>query len=300
MKHSNILLDMLAERAIPAPDKSRSRRQRMVDGVELQVDEFGPNDGQPLLFCHGFGQTRIAWRETVVALAERGYHCIAYDMRGHGDSDWLPGGRYAIDQFRSDLLEIVAGLGTAPVLVGASMGGLIGLTAEGENDGPALFKAMVLVDVTPRWEVAGVERIIDFMRSNPEGFANLDEAAAAIASYLPHRINGKSPDRLRQLLVRRPDGRLRWHWDPALLDVVGGDIARYQPRLIAATKSVTTPLLLVSGGASDVVSNTTIDEFLTLAPHARHVCVPTATHMVVGDDNSAFTTEVRAFIADID
>lgn len=272
----------------------------MDDGVKLQVDELGPTDGQPLLFCHGFGQTRAAWRGTLVAMAERGYRCIAYDMRGHGDSDWLPGGRYEIDQFHSDLLEIIAGLETTPVLVGASMGGLIGLTAEGENDGPALFKALVLVDVTPRWEAAGVERIIDFMRSNPDGFASFDEAAASIAVYLPHRSQGKSPNRLRQLLVARPDGRLRWHWDPALLDMVSGNIHDHQPRLAAATKAITTPILLVSGGASDVVSNATIDEFLILAPHARHVCVPKATHMVVGDDNSAFTAEVCTFIASLD
>ena len=291
---------MLPERVTNLLTPLRSRRQRMVDRVELQVDEFGASNGQPLLFCHGFGQTRAAWRGTLVAMAERGYRCIAYDMRGHGDSDWLPGGRYEIDQFRSDLLEIICGLETTPVLVGASMGGLIGLTAEGENDGPALFKALVLVDVTPRWEAAGVERIIDFMRSNPEGFASLDEAAATIAAYLPHRSSGKSPNRLRQLLVPRPDGRLRWHWDPALLDMISGDVHDHQPRLASATRAITTPMLLVSGGASDVVSNATIDEFLTLAPHARHVCVPKATHMVVGDDNTAFTSEVCAFIGSLD
>ncbi len=101
-----------------------------------------------------------------------------------------------------------------PVLVGASMGGLVGLAAEGAY--APLFRALVLVDVTPRWEPRGVDRILNFMRAHPDGFESLDAAAAAIAAYLPHRREQKSPDRLRALLADRGDGRLRWHWDPRL------------------------------------------------------------------------------------
>ena len=60
---------------------------------------------------------------------------------------------------------------------------------------------MVLVDITPRWEPAGVERILEFMRAHPFGFGSLEEAAAAIATYLPHRGARKSPERLRKLLI---------------------------------------------------------------------------------------------------
>ncbi|MEO7917150.1 MAG: alpha/beta hydrolase [Dokdonella sp.] len=288
---------MLAHSASATFIEPRCHRQRMRDGVELHIEETGRDGAQPIVFCHGFGQTRAAWRGSARALGEAGYRCLTVDMRGHGDSDWLDSVAYDLDQFRDDLLDIVARLDRKPVLVGASMGGLTGLIAEGEHKGDSIFKALVLVDVTPRWEAAGVERIIDFMRSNPDGFASVEDAAAAISSYLPHRRREKSPDRLKSLLVRRADGRLRWHWDPALLDVVSGDVERYQPRLVAATKAITTPILLVSGGASDVVSTATINDFLQLAPHAQHVSVPKATHMVAGDDNAAFTNQVRDFIA---
>ncbi len=271
----------------------------MADGVELQVEEWGRVDAEPILFCHGFGQTRGAWTSTAIRFVDAGYRCVSIDLRGHGDSDWLESGGYAMDQFRDDLIAVTAWLGQPPILVGASMGGLLGLIAEGENSDSPLFKALVLVDVTPRWEAAGVERIIDFMRSHPEGFATFDEAAASIAAYLPHRSRSKSPERLRQLLVSHADGRLRWHWDPNLLEMVSGDVERYQPRLFAATRKITVPMLLVSGTASDVVSNATIDEFLKLAPHAQHVSVPKATHMVTGDDNAAFTAQVGDFIASL-
>jgi len=193
-----------------------------------------------------------------------------------------------------DLVRVAEYCGPDTVLVGASMGGLVGLLAEAER-GP-LFRAMVLVDITPRWESAGVERILAFMRAHPDGFATLDEASDAIATYLPQRRERKTPEQLRGLLRQSHDGRWRWHWDPRLLDAVTDQGAQYQQRLLAAAAKVQVPLLLLSGSDSDVVSQSTIDEFLSLAPHARHEVVPRATHMVVGDRNDAFTSAVLNFL----
>jgi pimeloyl-ACP methyl ester carboxylesterase len=63
---------------------------------------------------------------------------------------------------------------------------------------------------------------------------------------------------------------------------------------------VRVPLLLLSGGRSDVVSRDTVDEFLRLVPHARHVELPRATHMVAGDANDAFTREIAGFLRALD
>lgn len=199
-----------------------------------------------------------------------------------------------MDHFVDDLTLAARRFGPDAILVGASMGGLIGLLAEAER-GP-LFRALVLVDITPRWETAGVERIFTFMRAHPDGFASLEAAAAAIVAYLPQRAERKSPERLKSLLVPHHDGRWRWHWDPLLLERISTEIDAHQERLIAAAKQIAIPTLLLSGSNSDVVSQATIAEFLALVPHARHVCVPRATHMVVGDRNEAFTNAVLNFV----
>jgi pimeloyl-ACP methyl ester carboxylesterase len=178
------------------------------------------------------------------------------------------------------------------------MGGLVGLAAEGEY--APLFRALVLVDVTPRWEPRGVDRILEFMRAHPDGFESLDAAAAAIAAYLPHRRGRKSPDRLRGLLADHGDGRLRWHWDPRLINELASVSESYQPLLLDAARRIRIPTLLISGGASDVVSHDTIDEFLALVPHARHIRVADATHMIVGDDNAAFMHHVAGFLEEIE
>ena len=265
------------------------------DGVALALETFGA--GTPIVFAHGFGQTRQAWSGTAAALAARA-EAVTYDARGHGDSGWRGADAYTWEQMRDDLAAVARTRPSRPVLVGASMGGLVGLAAEGEY--APLFRALVLVDVTPRWEPRGVERILGFMRAHPDGFESLDAAAAAIAAYLPHRRERKSPDRLRGLLADHGDGRLRWHWDPRLIGERAQGSESYQPLLLDAARRGRVPTLLISGGASDIVSHDTIGEFLALVPHARHVRVAGATHMIVGDDNAAFTRHVMEFLDEIE
>jgi pimeloyl-ACP methyl ester carboxylesterase len=272
---------------------SQLLRLQTADGLSLAIEAFGDPNDPPVLFAHGFGQNRQAWRQSALSLAEQGWYGLALDGRGHGDSDWLPAGQYVLDQFAQDLRELAA-VHPSSVLIGASMGGLLGLLVQGES-AQRLFKAMVLVDVTPRWETAGVDRILSFMAAHPAGFDSLQHAADEVARYLPHR-DRKDPERLRSQLREQPDGRWRWHWDPRLLDRVAQEAAQYIPRLQAAATRIDIPLLLLSGDRSDVVSDHTIDEFLRLVPHAEHVRIQDATHMVVGDRNDVFTREIARFL----
>jgi pimeloyl-ACP methyl ester carboxylesterase len=272
--------------------------ERVATGeLQLAVETWNPQGAPDLLFAHGFGQTRGAWNATAAALARAGCRCVTFDARGHGESDRVDAATgYHMDQFAGDLLRLAAAQPQPPVLVGASMGGLLGIVLAGERR-PSPFRALVLVDITPRWETAGVQRILAFMQAHPDGFANYADAADQVAAYMPQRRERKSGEQLRPLLREGADGRLRWHWDPALL---AGELVqeseRYQPRLLAAAANIDVPVLLLSGGRSDVVSRGTVDEFLQLVPQARHVELAQATHMVAGDANEAFTNEVIHYV----
>ncbi|KRG74910.1 peroxidase [Stenotrophomonas ginsengisoli] len=253
-----------------------------------------PGSRVPLLFAHGFGQTRHSWAGCAQRLAAHGHPSLAYDARGHGQSPWNPVDLpYQPEQFVDDLIGISGQLPQAPVLVAASMGGLFGLIAQ--SRWPGLFSAMVLVDITPRWEPRGVERILAFMSAHPDGFDDLAHAADEIARYQPQRER-KSDAALRSILRQDQDGRLRWHWDPRLLPELGRNADSHQQRIAEAARRIQCPLLLISGGRSDMVSDATIDEFLQLVPHARHTRIAGATHMVAGDDNDAFTTTVMQYL----
>jgi non-heme chloroperoxidase len=271
-------------------------------GVRLTGERWtGDADGAggTVVLLHGGGQTRHSWRRTAQALAASGRTAVALDARGHGDSDWHPDQDYALDGFVRDLVAFVGTLEAAPVLVGASLGGMTALTAVGEH--PGLARGLVLVDVVVQVERKGVERIRDFMSARPEGFASLDEAADAIAAYNPHRPRPRNLDGLRKNLRLGDDGRWRWHWDPAFMRIDDEPQRQIDPqRLGAAAAQVAIPTLIVRGAESDVVSDAGVADMLRRIPTARVADVAAAGHMVAGDDNDVFATALEGFLADLD
>jgi pimeloyl-ACP methyl ester carboxylesterase len=266
-------------------------------GVALRGDAWGPADGSPVVLLHGGGQTRHSWSGTGARLGAEGWRAVSLDLRGHGESDWSPDGRYGIEPFLADLVHISRNLSQKPVLVGASLGGIASLLAEGES--PGLARALVMVDVTPRLERKGVDRIIDFMTAQPDGFASLDEAAEAVSAYRSHRSKPTDRSGLLKNLRLGEDGRYRWHWDPAFIGMRQEGAVHQPDRLLDAARALTLPTLLIRGRESDVVSRDGADEFLAAAAHARFVDVSGAGHMVAGDRNDAFTEAVVDFLAEL-
>jgi pimeloyl-ACP methyl ester carboxylesterase len=266
-----------------------------VGGIRIAVHAEGPVDGAPVLLLHGGGQTRFAWGGTQRELGSRGYRAIAVDLRGHGDSDWAPDGDYSPVRIADDLLRLIRWTGGRPALVGASLGGLSALIAAGEHpESPC--SALVLVDVTPRVNLPGARRVLTFMRSHADGFGSLEEAADAVAAYLPHRPRPGVTTGLRRNLREDSRGRLQWHWDPALVEFPDPDRPIPTDRLLAAARRVRVPTLLVRGVLSDVVTEATADELQEVLPHAECVTVSQAGHMVAGDQNDVFTEVVAGFL----
>jgi len=269
------------------------------DGVVLRGDAWGAAGDLPVLLLHGGGQTRHSWAGAGRRLGESGWRALALDLRGHGESDWSPDGVYGVDVLLADLLAVLKGFAEPPVLVGASLGGMLSLLAEGESEA-RVCRALVLVDVTPRLEPEGVSRIVDFMTARPEGFASLEEAAEAVAAYRRHRVRPRDLGGLRKNLRLCEDGRYRWHWDPAFLRPgPRGRRYNHSERLQDAARRLAVPTLLVRGRESDVVSEAGARDFLEAVPHARFVDVSQAGHMVAGDRNDAFSDAVIAFLRDL-
>ncbi|TVV76749.1 alpha/beta fold hydrolase [Sphingomonas solaris] len=264
-------------------------------GVTIVGDADGPAGGVPLIFLHGGGQTRQSWGRAIAEAARRGYHAITIDLRGHGESGWSPDGRYGIDRFAEDTRCIIETLGRPPVLVGASLGGFTALLVAAEP--PPAIAGLVLVDIAPRIESEGTGEIGAFMKSAPNGFASLDEAADAVSAYLPHRKRPKDTSGLMRNLRLRDDGRLHWHWDPAFIRPQPDEPPRDPARFEAAARNIHVPTLLLRGGKSRVVSEAGARAFLDLVPGAEWVDVAGADHMVAGDANDSFNTAVFDFLA---
>ena len=274
---------------------------RGAEGNALRADLWD-GAGHPVIFLHGGGQTRRAWDKTARQVALNGMRAITVDLRGHGESEWVPSGNYTFMDNAKDVAEIVhqveAKFHARPSNVGASLGGLSSLAAE-LHLGP-LLEQLVLVDITPRMNPEGVAKIHGFMGEKmDEGFSTLEDAADAIAAYLPHRKRPSSLEGLGKNLRLGEDGRYRWHWDP---EFVRGErninlgATELMAGLLEDLPKLVIPTLLVRGMQSELVGEEEAREFVDLAQAASYVDVGGAGHMVAGDRNDVFSEAVLEFL----
>ncbi len=95
------------------------------DGSTLRVHAYGPEDGDPIVFVHGWTCRIEYWYPQINAFAKRN-RVIAYDHRGHGESP-LGKSRASIEMLADDLNAVLAATvapGKQATLVGHSMGGM--------------------------------------------------------------------------------------------------------------------------------------------------------------------------------
>jgi len=271
------------------------------DKLNIIADIWGQSDNPLVVLLHGGGQTRHAWGNSGKILSSAGFHVVAMDLRGHGDSDWHPDGDYSIDSHKQDLISVLRTLGKPASLVGASLGGMISLSLAGDKENSKFCSSLVMVDIGLYPDPQGATRIVNWMKSSEKGFESIEEAAEAVAGYLPHRKRPRNVRGLKKNLRKKDDGRYYWHWDPRFL--VGRKESEYDnlediQRNVA--KRVTAPTLLIRGALSDVVTERNVNDFLASIPHAEFKEIRKAAHMVAGDRNDVFAEEAIKFLKRIE
>ena len=267
-------------------------------GMKIEADLWGPISDRSVLLLHGGGQTRHSWDSTAKRLANVGAFAITLDMRGHGRSDWSENSEYKLSQFSEDIAFVLEEIGICPALVGASLGGLVGMYLEGSVR-PGSISALVLVDIVPNMNVNGAERVKDFMLEHSEvGFASLSEVAEVLAEYNPYRKKPKDLEGLKKNL-RKHGNRWFWHWDPSFISSERNEKnpdMRNTQLLNEVMRNIDVPTLLVRGKMSDLVTEVEAQEFLREYPKSEFVDVSGAGHMVAGDKNDVFSEEVIQFL----
>ena len=98
------------------PDGGVRHRTIEANGIRLHVAEQG--EGPLVVLCHGFPESWYSWRHQLRALAEAGFHAVAPDMRGYGQSE----APTAIDQYTllhlvGDMVGLLDALGASTAVI---------------------------------------------------------------------------------------------------------------------------------------------------------------------------------------
>lgn len=264
------------------------------NGLNFHYLDWGNAEKPPLVLLHGVGQTCHTWDLFAAAIAPH-FHVMAFDQRGHGDTEWASDKDYSHKTMVSDILAFTRALGLDHFfLTGMSMGGMNSLSFTANN--PERVEALVVVDVGPRVEAKGVQNIRDFM-TNYREFDTLDEAAAVIHRFNPRR----SLEVIRKFTVvynlkQLPSGKWTWKYDSYFSDSHRRiDVKQLHQELTAEVTKIRCPTLVVKGGDSDVFSLEGVQDLQAAIPGSEFAVVPGAGHSVMGDNPSGFEAAVRAF-----
>ncbi len=235
------------------------------DGRRLYFEETG--SGQPLLCLAGL--TRNSRDFSFLAPHLRGVRMITMDYRGRGQSDYDPDFKnYNILREGLDAVELLDHLGLDKVtLLGTSRGGLIAMALATSH--PERLAGVILNDVGPVVEPAGIAKIMDYVGKRPAS-KSYDEAAETLHKMMEPQFPGVPLEIWRRQVEHQfteTDTGLELRYDSALRDALIQQAAAGPPPdlwpLSEALRGI--PTGVIRGENSDVLGAATLNEM-----HVRH------------------------------
>ena len=212
-------------------------------GLTLAYREWNAGaPGEPLILLHGITGSSADWDATARNLDGR--RIIAFDARGHGESDWDPGEAYAGDHHFADVATAMDALGIERCeLAGYSMGGGVAILVAAAL--PERISRVTAIDTYPDPEMTpGSRRIAGWVARYAESGAWFDPA---IARHFREQLEAGSAARLDLWPM----------WD-----------------------ALEVPALVVRGAQSDVLPAHVADEMVARQPRSRLVTIAGVSHPI--------------------
>lgn len=247
--------------------------------------------GDPLLLVHGFTGAKEDFGEHVEPFAAAGWHVVAPDLPGHGDSH-PAGAAFGFEAYAESVLAVADDLGWGRfALVGHSMGGVVAQHVA--FAAPERLAQLVLMDTSPD-RVGVEEELVELAVEVVErdGLAALLELQRALGGPLETEVG-------RRLRERRPDWRevsdakfLRC--SPAMYVTMARALTTAPDRTARlATLDVPTLVLV---GEHDGLLREPSDRLVSAIPDAKLVVVPDAGHNPQLENPPAFFDELVRFL----
>jgi len=279
--------------------ESMTGRTVDVRGARVRIVEAGPNAGEAVLLIHGVGGWAENWRETVSAIARRGYRAHAIDLPGFGESERPRGARYFDPRrpfYAQFVVDVLDALGCARAhLVGHSLGGAVAFTAA--VTAPERTSSLTLVapggigiEVALALRLATLPgaRLMAWLRgprAAREGVASCFYDVARVPQTVWEEADRFVPGSLGETIrVLRAGVTLR------------GIRPSLRSAWVAHANRYTGPVLVVWGERDAVIPATQAHAVAEIFPHAEVRLIPDAGHLVMIEQPEGFQSALIPFL----
>ncbi len=262
--------------------------------IRLHYLSWG-SGARTVVCLHGTGGSAYHWTWLARALMPLGFRVVAFDQRGHGDSD-KPATGYEVEDFVGDLEGATRDLGLSRFnLLGASLGSRVALMYASRH--PEQIEKLILVDLSFEMPESEQQRMIEGHLNRPDSFASLEDAiewsrqGASRKRWIPeiHEIIGATD------VKQRADGRWTWRYSR---DAAVQGLRAARRDMWPWADALKVPSLVVRGGESPVLTPASAEKMRQRIPNCRVVEVPDAGHGVPRDNTEGFNRVVAQFLSE--
>lgn len=279
----------------------RERRFAAFDDVSIYFRDYGDANAAatPVVCLAGLARNSHDFH-SVAARLGRHRRVLCMDYRGRGRSaDARDHHSYRLETYVFDTLHLLAVTDVhRAVVIGTSLGGLVALGLAAAR--PAALAGVVLNDIGPEIDAAGLKRIADYVGASTR-YADREQAVAALRDHFGAAFPGLSDERWRDFargtFRQQSDGTLRPDYDPAIVRSLKAASAAPPDlwRQFTALRHI--PTLAMRGAHSDILGAATFDKMAAMKPDLVRVTVPERGHAPLLDEPAAVTA-LDAFFAD--
>jgi pimeloyl-ACP methyl ester carboxylesterase len=255
------------------------------NGLKQHLLDHGTEGKPPLICLHGL--TGNAHNFDALAPHLTGsYHVRSIDVRGRGDSEWGPPDEYDAPHYIADLKCLADALDLKGFsLIGTSMGGVISILFASTY--PDRVDRLVLNDIGPEIDPAGIRRIGGYVGNSPSAFNNISEVVTYYRENYPPMASmgeGILTEAVKWSVKPIAGGKLGWKMDPAVRASMRPNAGTQPASGVQAAslwlqyEGITAPILIVRGADSDILSRATARRMCESVRNARIIEVPGVGH----------------------